>query len=157
MLNLPTRHPKLQDDEVQVKALFTSLISRESRLKHTTSEHNEKLLVSTPSSDPNDPISCPSYFFLAISNFSQLNRFRSRKILSTVCMCVYTFMGQSLTPRAWRSPASTPARAHLSVLWLGCLAWQPLALEYGKRLGCLFYILATMITQLWAPYARSGG
>ena len=40
---------------------------------------------------------------------------------------------------------------------LGCLVWQPLALQYGKRPVYLFTILATMTIQLWAPYTKSNG
>lgn len=39
----------------------------------------------------------------------------------------------------------------------GCLIWQPLALQYGKRPVYLISILATMATQLWAPYTRTNG
>ena len=39
----------------------------------------------------------------------------------------------------------------------GCLVWQPLALQYGKRPVYLFSILATMAIQLWAPYTKSNG
>lgn len=37
----------------------------------------------------------------------------------------------------------------------GCLIWQPLALQYGKRPIYLLSILATMATQIWAPYTRT--
>lgn len=37
----------------------------------------------------------------------------------------------------------------------GCLVWQPLALQYGKRPVYLFSILATMAIQIWAPYTTS--
>lgn len=34
---------------------------------------------------------------------------------------------------------------------------EPLALQYGKRPVYLFSILATMGTQIWAPYTRTNG
>lgn len=37
----------------------------------------------------------------------------------------------------------------------GCLVWQPLALQYGKRPVYLISILATMAIQVWAPYTTS--
>lgn len=37
----------------------------------------------------------------------------------------------------------------------GCLVWQPLAIQYGKRPVYLFSLLATMATQVWAPYTNS--
>ena len=39
----------------------------------------------------------------------------------------------------------------------GCLVWQPLALQYGKRPVYLFSILATMAIQVWAPYTKTNG
>jgi MFS family permease len=39
----------------------------------------------------------------------------------------------------------------------GCLFWQPLALQYGKRPVYLISILATMGIQVWAPYTTSNG
>ena len=39
----------------------------------------------------------------------------------------------------------------------GCLFWQPLALQYGKRPVYLFSILATMCIQVWAPYTTTNG
>lgn len=37
----------------------------------------------------------------------------------------------------------------------GCLIWQPLALQYGKRPIYLFSILATAAIQVWAPYTKN--
>lgn len=39
----------------------------------------------------------------------------------------------------------------------GCLIWQPLALQYGKRPIYLLSILATLATQIWAPYTKTNG
>ena len=39
----------------------------------------------------------------------------------------------------------------------GCLVWQPLALQYGKRPVYLFSILATMGIMVWAPYTTTNG
>jgi MFS family permease len=39
----------------------------------------------------------------------------------------------------------------------GCLVWQPLALQYGKRPVYLLSILATMGIQVWAPYTKNNG
>lgn len=39
----------------------------------------------------------------------------------------------------------------------GCLFWQPLALQYGKRPVYLISILATMAIQVWAPFTKSNG
>lgn len=39
----------------------------------------------------------------------------------------------------------------------GGLIWQPLALQYGKRPVYLLSILATLATQVWAPYTKTNG
>jgi MFS family permease len=39
----------------------------------------------------------------------------------------------------------------------GCLIWQPLALQYGKRPVYLLSIVATLATQVWAPYTKTNG
>ena len=39
----------------------------------------------------------------------------------------------------------------------GCLFWQPLALQFGKRPIYLISILATMGIQVWAPFTTSNG
>jgi len=39
----------------------------------------------------------------------------------------------------------------------GCLLWQPLALQYGKRPVYLLSILATIATQVWAPHTKTNG
>lgn len=39
----------------------------------------------------------------------------------------------------------------------GCLIWQPLALQYGKRPIYLLSILATLATQVWAPHTKTNG
>lgn len=39
----------------------------------------------------------------------------------------------------------------------GCLFWQPLALQYGKRPVYLISILGTMGMQVWAPYTKTNG
>lgn len=39
----------------------------------------------------------------------------------------------------------------------GCLFWQPIALQYGKRPVYLFSMLSGAAVQFWAPYTRSNG
>ncbi|KAJ4291755.1 hypothetical protein N0V90_009650 [Kalmusia sp. IMI 367209] len=62
-----------------------------------------------------------------------LNWSPRRKALSTTCMYMFLFFG-----------------------W-GCLIWQPLALQYGKRPIYLLSILATLATQVWAPHTKTNG
>ena len=39
----------------------------------------------------------------------------------------------------------------------GCLLWQPLALQYGKRPVYLLSMLATLATQVWAAHTKTNG
>lgn len=39
----------------------------------------------------------------------------------------------------------------------GCLIWQPLALQYGKRPVYLISMLATLATQVWAAHTDTNG
>lgn len=39
----------------------------------------------------------------------------------------------------------------------GCLFWQPLALQYGKRPVYLISIIATLAIMVWAPYTKTNG
>lgn len=39
----------------------------------------------------------------------------------------------------------------------GCLLWQPLALQYGKRPVYLISILATTAIMIWVPYTKTNG
>lgn len=122
--------------------------------KHARGGHQDIVLVPSPSQDPEDPL-----------NWS----FR-RKILSMVCMSVYTLMVGIASAAIYSilEPIAEETSLTLNELnngtgymflffgW-GCLVWQPLALQYGKRPVYLFSILATMAIQLWAPYTKSNG
>ncbi|MCJ1246101.1 hypothetical protein MMC30_003305 [Trapelia coarctata] len=122
--------------------------------KHAQGSQRDIVLVPTPSSDPDDP----------------LNWSPRRKMLSTICMCVYTLMVGIASAAIYSvlEPISAATGLTLGDLnagtgymflffgW-GCLFWQPLALQYGKRPVYLFSILATMLIQIWAPYTKSNG
>lgn len=112
------------------------------------------VLVPAPSSDPEDP----------------LNWTPRRKTLSTICMCVYTLMVGIASAAIYSVlvPISEATSLTLDDLnagtgymflafgW-GCLFWQPMALQYGKRPVYLISILATMAIQIWAPFTTSNG
>jgi len=122
--------------------------------KHAQGGQRDIVLVPTPSSDLDDP----------------LNWSPRRKMLSTTCMCVYTLMVGIASAAIYSvlEPISAATGLTLGDLnagtgymflffgW-GCLFWQPLALQYGKRPVYLFSILATMLVQIWAPYTKSNG
>lgn len=91
-------------------------------------------------------------------------------MLSTTCMCVYTLMVGIASAAIYSVlvPISEATNLTLDDLnagtgymflafgW-GCLFWQPLALQYGKRPVYLISILATMAIQVWAPFTTSNG
>ncbi|KAF2014697.1 MFS transporter [Aaosphaeria arxii CBS 175.79] len=122
--------------------------------QHAKGSQRDIVLVPAPSPDPDDP----------------LNWSPARKALSTACMCIYTFV-VGLTSAAIYSvfaPISEETSLTLDDLnrgtgymflffgW-GCLIWQPLALQYGKRPVYLLSILITIATQIWAPHTRTNG
>ncbi|THY16226.1 MFS general substrate transporter [Aureobasidium pullulans] len=122
--------------------------------QHARGGQRDIVLVPTPSQDPDDP----------------LNWSPRRKTLSMICMGVYTLMVGIASAAIYSilEPISEETNLTLNELnngtgymflffgW-GCLFWQPLALQYGKRPVYLFSILATMGIQLWAPYTKSNG
>ncbi|KAK4970562.1 hypothetical protein LTR66_011526, partial [Elasticomyces elasticus] len=122
--------------------------------RHAKGGQPDIVLIPAPSDDADDP----------------LNWSPRRKALSTACMCVYTLMVGIASAASYSvlGPISQATGLTLADLnagtgymflffgW-GCLVWQPLALQYGKRPVYLFSILATMAVQIWAPYTRSNG
>ncbi|KAL5456344.1 hypothetical protein PMIN07_006678 [Paraphaeosphaeria minitans] len=122
--------------------------------RHAESGQRDIVLVPSPSSDPDDP----------------LNWSAPRKALSTVCMCMYTLMVGIASAAIYSVlvPISEETGISLTTLnqgtgymflffgW-GCLVWQPLALQYGKRPVYLFSMLATLATQVWAAHTKTSG
>ncbi|KAK8017149.1 hypothetical protein PG991_008225 [Apiospora marii] len=127
---------------------------------HMVSKHAEGkgqtdiLLVPRPSEDPEDPL-----------NWS----FR-RKILSTSCVVVYTIM--VAIPASAVYSIVTPIREDTSltltdinngtgIMFLfygwGCIFWQAIALQYGKRPVYLFSCLANIIILATAPLCTTSG
>ncbi|KAG4430758.1 hypothetical protein IFR05_013759 [Cadophora sp. M221] len=112
------------------------------------------VLVPTPSSDPEDPL-----------NWSQ-----GRKSLHMFCIFIYClFVGIAsaalysvLVPMSMSTGLSfANLNAGTGYMFLffgwGCVIWQPLALQYGKRPVYLFSILATLAIQMWSPYCKTSG
>ncbi|KAF1982337.1 serine/threonine kinase 16 [Aulographum hederae CBS 113979] len=122
--------------------------------KHAKGGKQDIVLVPAPSEDQDDP----------------LNWTPRRKALSTLCMAVYTWMVGIASAAIYSilTPISEDTGLTLGDLnagtgymflffgW-GCLVWQPLALQFGKRPVYLISILATMAIQIWAPWTTSNG
>lgn len=123
--------------------------------KHASGKNlRDVVLVPAPSNDPDDP----------------LNWSTRRKTLAITCMCVYTLMVGIASAAIYSVlvPISDATGLTLGDLnsgtgymflffgW-GCLVWQPLALQYGKRPVYLLSIIATLAIQVWAPHTKTNG
>ncbi|ONH70187.1 Protein HOL1 [Cyberlindnera fabianii] len=133
----------------------THLVDKDGHMaaRHSAGQ-KEIVLIPTPSEDPDDP----------------LNWTRNRKWWSMFCMVVYTY-GVGVPSAAIYSVLTNIAEETditLSQLnagtgymflffGLGCLIFQPLALQYGKRPIYLISTLATALICVWAPHTKSNG
>ncbi|CAH0044828.1 unnamed protein product [Clonostachys solani] len=115
---------------------------------------NDIILVPHPSEDPEDP----------------LNWSRKRKLLATSCVLMYTIM--IAIPSSAVYSVVTPIRLNTSlsltdinngtgIMFLfygwGCVLWQAVALQYGKRPTYLFSLVANVIVLACAPLCTTSG
>jgi hypothetical protein len=122
--------------------------------KHASStQFRDVVLIPTPCSDPDDPLNWPS----------------RRKWLSTASQSVYTLVVgiasaaiySVLTPIS-EDPGLTlgDLNAGTGYMFLffgwGCLFWQAVALQYGKRPVYLFSMLATLVSATIAELEKFG-
>lgn len=98
--------------------------------KHANSASQKDIvLIPTPSLDPDDPL-----------NWT----FNRKRLIANAT-------GLTLDERN-----DGTGYMFLAFGW-GCLVWQPLALQYGKRPVYLFSILATLGIMIWVPYTSTNG
>ncbi|KAF4984914.1 hypothetical protein FDECE_16980 [Fusarium decemcellulare] len=118
------------------------------------SGQNDILLVPRPSEDPEDP----------------LNWAFKRKVLATACVIIYTItiaipssaVYSIVTPiRKDTSLSLTDINNGTGIMFLfygwGCIFWQAIALQYGKRPVYLFTLLTAVIILSTAPLCTTSG
>lgn len=119
------------------------------KAKHADGKHaSDIVLIPRPSDDPEDP----------------LNWSPRRKLLATSCVVVYTIMlaipssavYSIVTPiREATGLSLTDLNNGTGIMFLfygwGCIIWQPLALQYGKRPAYLFSLATNIVIMATAP------
>lgn len=124
------------------------------RAKHASGGQNDVVLIPAPSAHPDDP----------------LNWSAKRKMLSTASVFVYTFAIGTAAAAIYSVLGPIEKNTGLTLNDLnagtgymfllfgwGCLFWQPLALQYGKRPVYLISMLATTAIMIWVPYTSTNG
>ncbi|KAF2234641.1 MFS general substrate transporter [Viridothelium virens] len=143
-------------EETEIVPGTIHLVDLEDRIhaRHAGRGQRDVVLVPQPSNDPDDP----------------LNWHRWRKHVFSTCICVYTLMVGIASAAIYSVlvPISQATGLTLDDLndgtgymflmfgW-GCLFWQPIAVQYGKRPVYLFSTLATMAIMVWVPYTKTNG
>lgn len=133
----------------------THLVDLDGHMNAQHSKGNAQIvLIPTPSDDPDDP----------------LNWTPSRKWMAVFCNLVYTFGVGVPSAAIYSVLTNIAAETDITLsqlnagtgymflfFGLGCLIFQPLALQYGKRPIYLLSVFATCLICVWAPYSKSNG
>ncbi|SCU79777.1 LAME_0B00320g1_1 [Lachancea meyersii CBS 8951] len=117
-------------------------------------EQGKVVLNPTPSDDPDDPLNwSPRRKWTAVACV----------LVYTLCACIPTAAIYSVLPNIEEKTNITLSDLNSGTgymflfLGIGCLFFQPMALQFGKRPVYLFSMLATAMICVWPPYTKSNG
>ncbi|KAH8795055.1 major facilitator superfamily transporter [Hyaloscypha sp. PMI_1271] len=112
----------------------------ELHVKHSEAAH-DIVLVPLPSDDPEDP----------------LNWSRKRKLLQTSCVVMYVTTPIAKATHLTVSNLVSGTGAMFLFYGWGCIVWQALALQYGKRPAYLISMAGSIIIMGLAPSCTTNG
>ncbi|KAI8692500.1 hypothetical protein NCS56_00006900 [Fusarium sp. Ph1] len=151
-----SQSPTNMQDEIEAIPGTVHLVDSQGKLdsQHAHGAEKDIVLVPAPSSHPDDP----------------LNWSPRRKYLSAFCMAAYVLiigicssaLYSTLGPLSeatgltYNDLNSGTGYMFLFFGW-GCIIWQAIAIQYGKKPVYLLTTAGTLGVMVWQPYVRSNG